>query len=147
MIVVMVLAIVLCILFVVSNPLTRIKEKSDYLRVQDMIAISNAWQLRDVAHANVPLSSFWTEILPGRAVMIGTDANLGNNKCVKEIVGYLDLNSFVIEKFLPSLPINSSKINNWTAAQTGYYIQKNADNTITVGSCEVEDGVVLEITK
>ena len=147
LIVVMVLAIVLSILFVVSNPLTRIKEKADYLRVQDMIAISNAWQLRTVSHANVPLSAFWAKLPDGKAMMIGLDANLGTNKCVKEIAGYIDLNSLVAENFLPSLPINPSKVNNWTTNQTGYYIQKNVDKTVTIGSCEVEEGVVLEITR
>ncbi len=143
--VIMFIAIVLAVAFLLTNPIIHWRESSDIVRVQDLVQVSEALQLSKVDNLGRWIPS--VEVLPMEKVFLIGAGQKYDFPCLKSPEGIVDLRLLVDQKYLTYLPINQSKDSDWNDQYSGYYLIRNVDGTITLGSCVSEKNTILEVTR
>jgi prepilin-type N-terminal cleavage/methylation domain-containing protein len=144
LIVIAIIAILVTVVFVALDPLTRFQKARDAQRWSDVDAIGAAAKLFQVDNGG----SYFTaleNVSPNVYYQIGTASN-GCNNCVAKVTATscFDFTPLVDEKKLPKIP--TDPIDGEVGA-TGYYFVKNSEDSLTIGACDPEDATSIEITR
>lgn len=153
LIVIAILAILAGIVFVALDPLTRFRDARDSTRWADVSAVLSAIRVAQVDKGGAYTYGVRhdTAFATGSAFMIvnatTTAANCSvtcdgdtTNRCA-------NLNQLVSRGYLGKLPISQNGTGNWSANLSGYYVQLNANNSVTVGACESENAPTISVTR
>jgi prepilin-type N-terminal cleavage/methylation domain-containing protein len=152
LIVVAVIAILAAIVFVALNPLKRFQDTRDSTRWGDVSAIVSAVKVDQVDNGGTYISAV-DSVTAGDVYMIGTavlgcdDDNLNCDTNVTADTSCIDISGLVTEGYLGSVPISQPGIVTWSAATTGYTLQKNSNGTITIRACESESSSEISVNR
>ncbi len=152
LIVIAIIAILAAIVFVALDPLKRFRDARDSRRFADVSAILSAVRVNQVDNGGNYIPSI-TLLTAGTNYMIGTNTGAActaasNLPCVPVAgTNCVDLTALQTGGHLGSIPISPAETGTWNAGKTGYYLIKNANNSVTVGSCEVGNAASIVITR
>lgn len=150
LIVIAIIAVLASVVFVALDPLKRFKDARDSTRWNDVTALLSAVKLDQVDNGGYYLDVI--QDAPADEVYLITgvadtpdcdlyatqytcDATVSQGLC-------MNLQPLVDEGYLGKMPVNPNGLGTWTSEYTGYYIMKEQNGNILVGSCESEgDGV------
>ncbi len=147
LIVIAVMAILMAVVFVALNPLARFQDTRNSKRWTDVNAIISAIKLQQVDNQGNFLASI-NSLATGTYYMIGTGAAFAGTCPNTTISGMVDITPLETNGYLAKIPVDPTGGTTWTAAASGYYLNKNANGTLIIGSCGEEEGsagVVKEI--
>lgn len=151
LIVIAIIAILVGVVFVALDPLTRFKDSRDAHRFQDIIAVATGIKVHQIDSRGA-----YAAPLIGRSnasnLMIGTatsGCNGHNGTCALAVASAgacVDLTPYVTSGHLSAVPISpvGSGTGTWDATRTGYVLVKNANGTITIQSCEAENTTLIK---
>ncbi len=147
LLVVAIIAILASVIYVALNPLVRFRNSRDAARWQDIDAIIGALALDQLDNGGLYHDAI-TDLEDGKVYMI-TDGNVTvgcddqNIYCDTNVSGDTDcvnLDFLVDEGYLGDIPVSPNGEGSWSAAQTGYTLERDADNGILkVRACESEN--------
>ena len=142
LIIIAVLAVLVTIVFVALDPLTRFQDSRNARRRTDVEAILSAIKYYQVDHGGSYLSDI-TDLTADNAYQIGTSGTGCDTTCANPTVDMqaacVDLSDLVSDGKLPSIPYDPNA-EGASASFSHYYLIKNTNNSITVGSCDEEIG-------
>lgn len=144
LIVIAIIAIIAGALFVALDPLTRFRDARDSRRWSDLSALMTAVMVDQVDNRGSYLTAI-ASTTAGEVYMIGTatsgcsDANTYCDTNVASSVACVDLTGFVTENYLGAVPISPDGDGSWSAAITGYTLERDSGGIITLRSCESEN--------
>ncbi|MDP3956158.1 MAG: prepilin-type N-terminal cleavage/methylation domain-containing protein [bacterium] len=145
LIVITIIAILAAIVVVALNPLKRFRESRDAVRAADTNQLAEAIVLSQIdAGGNhiwsIQLAASGTPYMISNATTTsGCTINCSNY--VSLTTHCINLQSIEDDGYLGELPIApSQELSRWDSVHTGYYFEKNDNNTVTVGACEYEHG-------
>lgn len=141
LLVIVIIAILAVVVFVALNPVQRMKDSRDARRTTDVTTVLSA------VHSYIVDNS---GALPTGLTAGGAQVQLGSTggaalsgKCVVAANAHADL-STPLAKYLKSMPIDPS---GGTAAATGYAIEVDANNLITITACNTEAATVIAASR
>lgn len=145
LIVIAVIVILAAAVFVALNPAKRFADARNSRRQTDVQNILNAIKTNEVDNGGTYLASI-TALTAATEYQVGTAASGCDSGCtaVTTEAACADLTGLVTAGYLGSIPMDPST---GTAAETDYYIIKNASGTITIGTCDGESGVATVLTR
>lgn len=145
LIVIAVIVILAAAVFVALNPAKRFADARNSRRQTDVQNILNAIKTNEVDNGGTYLASI-AALTAATEYQIGTAASGCDSGCgaVTTEAACADLAGLVTAGYLGSIPMDPST---GTAAETDYYIVKNASGTITIGTCDGESGVATVLTR
>mgnify|MGYP001600628332 CR=1 FL=1 len=156
LIVIGIVAILAAVVFIGLDPLTRFRDARDAARWTDITAILSAVRVDQVDHggrysygirhdtAEATGTPFM--ILDGNATSTNTcnascDVAISSGNCD-------DLSQLVTRGYLGKLPVSPNGASSWSSTgNTGFYVQINSNNSITVGACESENTPSITVTR
>ncbi len=143
LIVIAVIAILTSIVFVALNPLARFQDARNSARWTDVNAMLSALKLHQVDNGGLYYGDI-QNLENDKYFMIGSGDNASAIVCSNptvELEQYcIDLSFYSEERgYLPSVPIDPGS-NETNEEYTGYYLMKDSNGSITVGSCYEEQG-------
>lgn len=145
LIVIAVMAILTTVVFVALNPLARFQDARNNRRNTDVTALISALKLGQIDNGG----SYYSDIedaTVGTAYMIGKGTDASTIECLYPTVTLdaqcIDFSYYVeVGGYLPDVPIDpNAGANGADEEYTGYYFIKNANGSITIGSCYEEAG-------
>ena len=151
-IVVAIIAILAGIVVIALNPLLRFRTTRDAARNADVNQFSEA-----IALNALDAGGFYVWAI--RNVATGTDYMISSattsTGCSYQCTNYIsstgdciNLNGLIQDGHIGQLPVApSASSTKWDSIHTGYYFTKNSNNTITVGSCESENGTEIKAVR
>ncbi len=142
LIVIAIIAIIAAVTFVALNPLQRFQDARDSTRWSDVSALLTAIKVDQIDNGGYFLGVVTSTASTSEAYMIGTctDASTNCSTIVTSSVGHcIDLTGLVTEGYLSSIPTSPNGAYTWGAADTGYALTRNTNNSITITSCEAEN--------
>lgn len=157
LIVIGIIAILAGVAFVALDPLSRFRDARDAKRWSDVTAILSAIKIDQVDNRgpyaygvnnfNNPAQS----TVAGTAYQISTATSSGASTCnaecsaVSAVDACVNLSDLVTQGYLSALPIAPNGNGSWNSTYTGYYLTKNNNGSITVGSCDAEtSGITVQ---
>lgn len=145
LIVVAVIAILAAAVFVALDPIQRFQESRDSARWSDVSNVVSAVGVDQVDNGGAYLAAI-TALTAGSAYQIGTAATGCDSGCTAQTTGAacVNLAGLVTEGYLGSVPMDPSS---GTAAETDYYLIRNATGTVTVGACDPEAATAISVTQ
>ncbi|MDA2936204.1 prepilin-type N-terminal cleavage/methylation domain-containing protein [Patescibacteria group bacterium AH-259-L05] len=157
LIVIAVIAILAGVVFVALDPLTRFRDARDSSRWSDVNEVLSAIKIDQVDNDGTYLSAI-TSMTAGEVYMItdggGTDCDGGNANCdtnvTAEVVAgdhCVDLVGLVTEGYLGDIPLSPDGAGTWTAALSGYTLQRDATGIVTVRACESENTTEIWVAR
>jgi len=147
LIVVAIIGIIASVIFVALNPLMRFRDSRDSARWQDVASIVGAISLDQVDNGGIyhdtidNLDDEEVYMITDGSVSVDCDEqNLYCDTNINEDSDCVNLDFLVDEGYLGDIPVSPDGEGSWSAAQTGYTIEKDSDTgIITVRSCESEN--------
>lgn len=144
LLVVAAIAILAGIVIIAINPNKQLGDTRNTQRSSDVNAIMNAvYQYSIDNDGNLPtgLDSIYSS-----AQVLGTVASGANSTCTATttLAAALDLSSYLVPTYIVSIPYDPTT---GSSANTDYYIEKDANGRLTVGSCDPEQNKVINITR
>ncbi|MEK7576421.1 MAG: prepilin-type N-terminal cleavage/methylation domain-containing protein [Patescibacteria group bacterium] len=156
LIVIAIIAILAGVVFVALDPLTRFRDARDSRRFADVSAVLSAIRVAQVdkggryTYGVRALASVAT----GTPYMItnGTTSpsTLCNATCkgvVMNLSKCADISQLQSRGYLGAVPLSPNGEGSWSSNASGYYLQLNANNSVTVGACEAENQTSISITR
>lgn len=145
LIVIAVIVILAAAVFVALNPAKRFADARNSRRQTDVQNVLNAIKTNEVDNGGSYLASI-TALTAGTEYQIGTAASGCDSGCgaVTTEAACADITGLVTAGYLGSIPMDPST---GTAAETDYYIVRNSAGTVTVGTCDGENGVATVLTR
>lgn len=145
LIVIAIIAILAGVVFVSLNPLQRFQDARNSARWTDITAVLSALKVDQVdnggqyASSLTPSASFTI----GENYMIGTDtggscSNAGCTSFATTTGRCINLTSLATEGYLARVPVSPTGANPWSPTETGYYLMRNGNGSLTVGACDAE---------
>lgn len=146
LIVIAIIAILAGVAFAALNPLVRFQDARDASRWHDVTETLNAAVLNQVDNGGTLLASI-AAMNHGEVYMIGTagsgcaPSNLACDTDVTSTAHCVDLAGLVSTGYLPAVPISPTGVatTTWSAAYTGYTLERSVTSTLTLRSCESEN--------
>lgn len=154
LIVIALIAIIAAVAFVALDPLTRFQDARDSARWSDSSALLSAIKVDQVDNGGSYLASI-AATTAGEVYMI-TDGAVGagcddqNAACDTNVTdddNCVDLAGLVTEGYLGDVPVSPNGSGTWTASITGYTLERSANGTITIRSCESENSNEIQILR
>lgn len=166
LIVIAIIAILAGVVFVSLDPGQRFQDARDASRWTDVTAILSAIKVDQVDNRGAYLAEI-SGATAGTNYIIGTNASGCNytaetatdvpgckvttNSACKNLAD-TGADGLVKEGYLGKMPVNvtgqgPSAGNSWDDAKTGYYFRRNANGSISVGSCDTESPSLIEVTR
>jgi len=157
LIVIGLIAILAGVVFVALDPLTRFRDARNARRAADVASMLSAIRVDQVDNGG-PYVATVQAMAANSYAMIGTGgvggctlvctptstsltaAPIGSPDCI-------DLSELASAGYLGTVPVSPPGTVTYTSAQTGYYINKLANNAITMGACQAEGGNPIEVTR
>ena len=159
LIVIVIIAILAVGAFVALDPATRFKDSRDSRRWTDVTAVLEAAKVHQVDNGGSYLAVI-NALNNGSSYRIGTDTGGAcSDACTKAspvVIGCVDLddtptaNAGLAEQgYLASIPIAPSVPGGIarSAGETGYYMRKAANGSLTVGACDVENTTNISVSR
>jgi len=145
LIVIAIIAILAAVVFVALDPLSRFQEARDSTRWSDVTAVLDAVMVDQVDNGGAFVASV-TALTDDLYYTVGTCAAGGDAGCTAQTTqaACVDLTALVTEGYLADVPMDPST---GTAALTDYYLQKTAEGSIVVGSCDPEGGSAISVER
>jgi type IV pilus assembly protein PilA len=154
LIVIAIISILASIVFLALDPLTRFRDARDAHRWADIHSVLNAIRINQVDNkgtflppvANMELGKIY--MITNAAVSNGC-ANYNSN-CKVYVSGdnyCVDLSQLLISGYLGSVPVSPSAAVAWNNYATGYTLEKDSNDILTVRSCEAEDAVEIKLSR
>ena len=141
LIVIAVIAILSTVVFVALDPLGRFQDARNNRRWTDVNAVLSAIKLDQVDNGGTYLDDI-TDLIAGVYYHIGGGSTCGltcSNPTVNLSGTCIDLSGLVDEGYIPSVPIDPFD-EDASADHTFYYLIKNTNGSVEVGSCSEEAG-------
>lgn len=144
LIVIAVIAILAAVAFVALDPLTRFRDTRDARRWSDVSAVMNAIKADQVDSRGNYLTAI-QNMTAGQVYMIGTaaagcdDANTSCDTAVSSDTNCVNLSGLVTAGKLGGVPTSPNGAGTWTAATTGYTLQRDTTGILTARACESEN--------
>lgn len=141
LIVIAVIIVLAAAVFVALNPAKRFQDTRNARRSSDVEAIIAALKTDQVDNGGTYAADV-EALTDGSNYVIGTNASGCNSGCgaLTTQAACVDLAELVTDGYLGSVPFDPST---GAATFTDYYLTTNASGTVTVGSCDPENGVVI----
>lgn len=154
LIVVAIIAILASVIFAVLDPLRRFQDTRDATRAADLSEILLAIKLSQVDNGGILINEIDT-LDEGRVYMIGNansgcddrDGLSGIDCNVYSSTSCVDLDDLVAGGYLGEVPISPSGEYDWDDDYTGYTLEVNSEEIITVGACESENTTEIQFTR
>ena len=145
LIVIAIIAILAAAVFVALDPLTRFQEARDSQRWSDLNSILSAVKVDQIDNDGA-YSAAITALTADTEYQIGTAGVGCNDGCtaVSTEAACVDLSSLVTDGYLGSVPLDPST---GTAAESDYYLIRNAEGTVTAGACDPEVETAITMTR
>lgn len=141
LIVIAVMAILTTVVFVALNPLARFQDARNNRRWTDVEAILSGLKLDQVDNGGAYVASV-SALSVGAYYMIGTGTGC-NLTCANPTVTLetvcVDISAIVTEGYLPAVPFDPFEASA-SSEHTFYYLLKNSNGSIEIGSCSEEAG-------
>lgn len=139
LIVIAIIGILAAVVIIAVNPGRQIAQGNNAARQSAVNAVLNAVGQYAVANAgNLPTGIAVTNRVLGTCVAGATCT------AVAVDAACTNLSASLVPTYVTSIPADPKT---GTAADTDYYIIRDASNRITVGACEPELGVVINVTR
>ncbi len=145
LIVIAVIAILAAAVFVALDPVQRFQESRDSKRWSDVNNVLSAAKVDQVDNGGTYVAAI-SSLTAGQNYQIGTAANGCDTGCtaVATQAACVDLTALVTEGYLGSIPTDPSS---GTAAETDYYMTRNASGTLVVGACDPEAAAAISVAR
>jgi prepilin-type N-terminal cleavage/methylation domain-containing protein len=145
LIVIAVIAILAAAVFVALDPVQRFEESRDAKRWSDAENILNAIKVDQVDNGGSYVAAV-AALTAGTGYQIGTAANGCDGSCTNQTVATacVDLTALVTEGYLGSVPMDPSS---GTAAESDYYMIRNASGSVEVGACDPEAATDISVSR
>lgn len=145
LIVIAVIAILAAAVFVALDPIQRFQESRDAKRWSDINNILSAVKVDQVDNGGSYVAAI-TALTAGSNYQIGTAASGCDTGCTDATTqaACVDLTALVTEGYLGSVPMDPSS---GTAAETDYYLTRNASGTVVVGACDPEAAATISASR
>jgi len=144
LVVIAIVAILAVVVFVALDPATRFQDARDAVRASDTVETLSAIKLHQVDNGGSYIAAV-TGLTDGSVYMIGTavtgcdDQNTNCDTDVTADTSCVSLAGLATAGYLPEVPVSPNGAGTWTAATTGYTIQKDSTGVITIRACESEN--------
>jgi len=143
LIVIAIIGIIAGVVFVALDPGKRFSEARNSTRWSDVGEIMNAVKVNQVDNKGPYLASI-AALTDWTYYEIGTCA-AGAAACTAHAAAdCVNLTGLVTAGYLGKVPMDPSS---GSAANTDYYLKKDATGIITVGACAAESGAVIEVVR
>jgi prepilin-type N-terminal cleavage/methylation domain-containing protein len=150
LIVIAILAILAAVAFTALDPLTRFQDARDSSRWTDATALIGAVKLDQVDNGGSYIGTV-SALTAGTEYQISDAVTVTgcNTTCplVAAVDDCVDMSGIVTEGYLGALPVSPNGAGTWDSTHTGYYLIRNANNSVTVGSCEAENTTAITVTR
>jgi type IV pilus assembly protein PilA len=147
LLVIALIAILAGIVIVAINPVKQLAEGRNTQRRADINTILNAVYQYSINNAgNIP----GVDAVTGTSQVVGTSATGCDTATTitcagaTTVVACLDLTAALTPDYIVAVPKDPST---GTATKSFYYINKDANNRITVGSCSAENSATISVTR
>jgi len=137
-----IIAILAAIILVAVDPPKRFAQARDARRAAEAYSVLNA--ILNYMSDNVGAVPAGLDSDASTAQVLGTVGSGCNTGCAPAgttLAACLDISDDLVDEFIASMPIDPKGTNGvvtYDASRTGYYVNKSANNRITVGSCNPE---------
>lgn len=141
LIVIAVMAILTTVVFVALNPLARFQDARNNRRWTDVNAILSGLKLDQVDNGGGYIDVV-SDLSVGAYYQIGTGSGCNvtcSNPAISLESTCVDITGIVTEGYLPSVPFDPFETSA-SLEHTYYYLLKNSNGSIEVGSCSEEAG-------
>lgn len=136
-VVIITITIIASVIFLAVNPAKRLGDASNAIRDQNALELKQGLERLVADSLTVP--NTLSDLVSGTYMLVTTGGDTsGQCNCtsLNQDIDRIDL-AGLLNDYLPTLPVDSSATGN----DTGYYIQKNANNSFLVGHCYEYSGV------
>lgn len=137
-----IIAILAAIILVAVDPPKRFAQARDARRAGEAYSVLNA--VLNYMSDNVGTVPAGLDSDASTAQVLGTAGSGCNTGCAPAgttLAACLDISDDLVDEFIASIPIDPKGTNGvvtYDASRTGYYVNKSANNRVTVGSCNPE---------
>lgn len=149
LIVIGIISVLAAIIFVAVDPARRFKEARNAQRWSEANAILNGI-LKCTVDNNGTLPSGMATITVATKYMLGTGTSFAD--CTPATTAIFDLDdddcegsTHIVPDYLAQMPVDPTG-GSWTAAKTGYYLERSSSGRLTVGACAGE-GETISVTR
>lgn len=132
------------IVIVALNPSKQLGDTRNAERRSDVTTITNAvYQYAIDNNGNLPSA---LDSVAGSSQVLGTAGSGLDSTCTATttLAAGVDFTSDLVPTYIVGIPLDPTT---GTAANTDYYINKNANGRITVGACDSEQSATIEVTR
>ncbi|MEK7643553.1 MAG: type II secretion system protein [Patescibacteria group bacterium] len=164
LIVIAIVAILAGVVFVALDPLNRFRDARDSARWTDVTAVLSAIRVAQVDKGGTYVYGIRHDAAKatGSAYLIVTgttttdsaactddDAVTTAGACKVSLAGCAEMTQLASRGYLGRVPTSSNGTFSWSTQSrgTGYYVRLNANNSVTVGSCEAENAADISVTR
>jgi len=143
LLVIALIAVLAGIVIVAINPAKQLAEGRNTQRRSDVTTILDATYQYAIDHAGgIPA----IDAVTGTSQVIGTATTGCDTICAGQTTtaACLDLTSYLLPTYIVAIPFDPST---GSAAKTYYYINKDANNRVTVGACSAENSATISVSK
>lgn len=151
LIVIGIIAILAAIILVAVDPAKRFAQARDARRAAEVYSILNA--ILNYMSDNVGAIPSGLDSDSATSQILGTAGSGCNVSCSvagTTLAACLNLNTPLVDEYIAVIPIDPRGTNGtytYDATRTGYYVNKTANNRITVGSCNPEKVSSITVTR
>lgn len=148
LIVIGIIAILAGVAFVALDPLSRFRDARDAKRWSDVTAILSAIKIDQVDNRGpyaYGVNNYNSPAVPTFAatnyeISSATTTTECNTRCsaATSTAACVNLSEIVSQGYLSSLPVAPNGNQSWDSTHTGYYMTRNTNGSITIGSCDTE---------
>lgn len=146
LIVIAIIAILAAVIFVALDPLKRFRDSRDAVRKEDVRNITDAIKIDQIDNGGYYHDNI-EDLVAGRVYMINDGSAVNgcdnqNNYCLTDVPydNYcVDLSFLETEGYLGELPISPPGETSWDEELTGYTLERDSNDIITVRACEAEN--------
>ena len=135
--------------FVALDPATRFADSRDATRFTDATAILDAAKVDQVDNGGSYVAAI-SGLTAGPNYMIGTCTTTCNATPCDVTIGAtdgVDLAALATEGYLANVPTSPDGSGTWSAAETGYYMNRSSTGALTVGACESENTTSISFVR
>jgi prepilin-type N-terminal cleavage/methylation domain-containing protein len=144
LIVIAIIAILAAVVFAALNPVQRFQDARDSVRDSDTSEVLSSVKLDQVDNGGTYLAAI-AAMTADQVYMIGTavvgcdDQNAACDTDVSLDANCVNIAGLVTEGYMGEVPISPNGAGTWTASVTGYTMERDTNDIITVRACESEN--------
>lgn len=158
LIVIAVIAILAGVVFVSLDPLSRFRDARDAARFTDVTAILSAIKVDQVDNRGSydyglrfynSGPAVATDFATNYQISSGTTTSNCDTNCsfATTTAACVNLQSIVDQGYLGKIPVNPNGSGSWNQTYTGYYLRRNGNGSVAVGSCDAESVAPIEVAR